>query len=370
MKNLIFIDILAIFTNDKLHEGCGGSEFQVHVLAKKLAKNNNVYFFTKYNKEEIINNVNYLPLSKLNDTQYHIKDATIIIQRMIHLIANPIKNKRMPPGLENFNLRNIFKTNKIIVWCHDFITKGLILGDYIEKDPNYFSDNSLINALDLLNKDNNLDIVCVSEFQKNKFMDLCKSIDYNFESNKLKVIYNALYSEYFKKENYNYNNNNLCYISSWGKGLDKVLNLFSELIKQDSSFILYLLTPGYEGLSKNKKYIEELHNKYGKNIKILNKTNKHELSKIIGESLCLIGPKREETFGCVYQEAYYLNTPVILDKRCGGSLEIVSDESIIDFDNKEEFIERVLKLKEKRELVELDTKFFYYNILKIWRGNI
>jgi glycosyltransferase involved in cell wall biosynthesis len=147
-----------------------------------------------------------------------------------------------------------------------------------------------------------------------------------------------------------------------------VLDLFKDLLEVDNSYILYLLTPGYESLSKNEAYIEKINNQFGENIKTLNKSNKQKLSKIIGESLCLIGPPYEETFGCVYQEAYYFNTPVILDKRCGGSLEIVSDESVIDFDNKDAFIERVLNLKKNREIVSLNNKFHDDIILKEWNG--
>lgn len=310
--------------------------------------------------------MSYLPLTELNNEKYHFTDDIIIIQRMAHLITKVSENKRMPNGLENFDIRTIFKNNKIIIWCHDFITSGILLGDPIKNDGFYFENDSFRESLNILNNDGNTTLVCVSEFQKNKFIDLCNSVDYNINCDKLKVIHNALYSEYFKKEEYTCNKNNLCYLSSWTKGIEKVLHLFDELLKKDASFILYLLTPGYEALSKNEKYIQELQSKYDKNIKILNKQSKHELSRIIGESLCLLGPKYEETFGCVYQEAYHLHTPVILDKNCGGSLEIVSKESVIDFNNTDEFIDRILDLKKNREIVQLNEKFYDKVILKLW----
>lgn len=311
--------------------------------------------------------MSYLPLTELNNEKYHFTDAIIIIQRMAHLLTKVSENKRMPIGLENFDIRTIFKNNKMIIWCHDFITPSILLGSPIKNDDGLYSNNdSVRKSLKVLNNDSNTTLVCVSEFQKNKFIDLCNSVDYNINCDKLKIIHNALYSDYFKKEEYTCNKNNLCYLSSWTKGLEKILNLFDELLKKDASFILYVLTPGYEAISKNEKYIQELQTKYDKNIKILNKQSKHKVSKVLGESLCVIGPKFAETFGCVYQEAYHLHTPVILDKNCGGSLDIVSKESVIDFNNTDEFINRILHLKKNREIVQLDEKFYDNVILKLW----
>jgi glycosyltransferase involved in cell wall biosynthesis len=160
----------------------------------------------------------------------------------------------------------------------------------------------------------------------------------------------------------------LCYTSTWGKGLDQLLKLFDKLLEVDNNFILNLASPGYESLSKNQNYIIQLKNKYGNNILIHGVSNKKILSKLIGESLCLIGPKFEETFGCVYQEAYYLNTPVISDKSCGGCEEIIDNASFIDYNNSNEFIDKILFIKNNYENIQIGLNPLFYEdyILKLW----
>ena len=366
MKTYIFIDILGIFTNNMLNEGCGASEFQEHCLAKYLALNNRVLFFSRHKKNEIINNVEYLQLEELKNKKYNIENAILIIQRMVHLLANFSNNKRMPLGLENFDLRNYYKNNKIIIWCHDFITSGLIIGDYIINDKDYYSKENLINCLENLNKNNNLKIVCVSNYQKDKFLDLCNKNDYVFNENKIKVIYNGLYEDYFEKKNYIVNKYQLCFISSWFKGIKPILDLFDELLLKNNNYVLYLASPGYDSLCKNEKYINEIKEKYKDNIKIILKTDKLSLSKIIGESLCLIGPKFEETFGCVYQESYYLNTPVIADYSSGAPIEIINKDSFIDYKNKNDFVFKVISLNKNRENVFLKNELFCKETLIEW----
>lgn len=335
-------------------------------MAKYLALNYRVLFFSKYKKNEIINNIEYLPLEELNNEKYHIKNSILIVQRMVHLLANFSNNKRMPLDLENFNLRDYYKNNKIIIWCHDFITNGLIIGDFIENDKDFFSKDNLINCLENLNKDENLNIVCVSNYQKDKFLNLCCDNDYDFNTNKIKVIYNGLYEEFFEKTNYIKNKYQLCFISSWFKGIDTILKLFDELLLENKNYILYLASPGYDSLCKNESYINNIKEKYKDNVKIISQMDKLSLSKIIGESLCLIGPKFEETFGCVYQEAYYLNTMIIADHLSGAPVEIINKNSFIDYNNKNEFVNKIISLNSNIENVCLKDELFGKETLKKW----
>jgi len=368
-KTIIFIDILSNLDIDKVeNDGCGASEFQLHILAKKMAETHNVFFFSKNPKNVVLKNIHYLPLSELLNSKYHDENSIIIIQRMIHMIANTDENKRMPIGLENFDIRNIFKNNLIVCWCHDMITKGLISGDYITLDKKYYNDENIKNRLLKISNDKNFKIVCVSEFQKKQFETLLNYHDIDLNNLNIIVIYNALYSEYYQKEKYIVNINQLCYCSSWAKGVDKILQLYEHLLEKDNSFKLVLLSPGYESISKDQKYIDTLTTRFKDNISIIGKLSKKSLSKIIGESLCLIGPKFIETFGCVYEEAYYLETPVITDDNTGGSHEIINPGSFIDYNNKDDFVNKILNLKQNRETVNLNDIFRDVIIIEKWNN--
>jgi hypothetical protein len=183
MKTFIFIDILSNLDIIKIEtNGCGASEFQLHNLAKYLAQNNIVYFFSKKTEEEILDNIHYLPLIELTNIKYHISDAIVILQRMIHMVSNPNNyNKKMPLGLEEFVMQKIFLNNKIIVWCHDFITSGIIIGDYKVSDPLFFSNENLKKALANITNNKNILLVCVSNYQKNKFLKLIEDNKISFD---------------------------------------------------------------------------------------------------------------------------------------------------------------------------------------------
>jgi hypothetical protein len=367
MGEIIIIDILSSLDIDLVEqEGCGASEFQLHVLAKILSQNYKINFFSKKNEQCTIQNINYFPLSELNNSVHHNQNAIIIVQRMMHLVGKTSLNKIIVKELKDFSLRTIFVKNKVLIWCHDFINKSLIVGDPLGINPEYSTNKYLIEQLNNIKNDDNLKIIFVSNYQKNKFINLINKVNFMFEDSKLFVLHNMLHRQYYKKEIYNVNMSQLSYLSSWTKGLDKVLYLFDNLLKNNSNFVLNLLSPGYESISKNKEYIEKLKNKYNDKIVIHGKCNKIILSKIIGESLCIIGPKFEETFGCVYQEAYHLNTPVICDINCGAPCEIVSKESFINYNNENEFCDKIINLKKNREIVELNYKLYYDHVINKW----
>ena len=126
------------------------------------------------------------------------------------------------------------------------------------------------------------------------------------------------------------------------------------------------MTPGYDW-NKFTEYANELKNKYGDDIIIHGPVNKDQYSKIIKESMCVLTTTFAETFGCVFAESYYLDTPVIADYRSGAVKEIIDNNYIVNFDNKQETADKILYLKNNRDNinVKLDDKFMLdYNINK------
>lgn len=267
---------------------------------------------------------------------------------------------------------NKIKDNKIFLWIHDLTEKYVFLFDYtlMEKIKYIITELYKNEILKNFYENKNINYVFVSNFIKEKFKNYFKDYGFNIKNNRLHVIYNILYKEQYisvKNLNIKVNKNYITYASSWQKGIEDVVNVFDYVRNQDSSLKLVLLSPGYD-YNNFKYYTEELKNKYSKSVIIHGPVNKKKLSKIIKKSMVVLTSTFQETFGCIFAESYYLGTPVIADYRSGGVKEIVDNNFIVNFDNKQETIDKILYVKSNRDKIKikLKNKFMLKYNINLW----
>jgi glycosyltransferase involved in cell wall biosynthesis len=94
--------------------------------------------------------------------------------------------------------------------------------------------------------------------------------------------------------------------------------------------------------------------------------NKEEYCSIIQSSLCTITTDFYETFGCVFAESYYLNTPVILSDKISAIHEFLNNDHMCNLDNYDSFEARLLEFYENRPLVYLKSSFMDNESLNCW----
>lgn len=356
---LIFIDITTNLDHHSIkNRAIGASEYQLYNLIEKLSNNYQIICYN--NKENItkIDNIIYKSWKKdlIND-EIDI-NTKIVIQRMFPNFYSEIYNK--------------IKYNKIFLWVHDLTEKRVFLFNYNEEERKLYDDIKLYknNILKIFYENKNINYIFVSNFIKEKFKNYFNNNDFNIEDNRLNIIYNILYEDEYlniKNQQITVNKNYITYASAWQKGISHVVNIFEYIRKYDNELKLVLLSPGYDW-DKFKNYADELKNTYGDNIIIHGPVNKAQYAKIIKESMVVLTTTFQETFGCVFAESYYLGTPVVADYRSGAVKEIIDNNYIVNFDNKNETIEKILYIKNNRENfnVKLNNKFMFEYNINLW----
>ena len=197
--------------------------------------------------------------------------------------------------------------------------------------------------------------MAVSNFHKSNILSRMPNLN-------IKVIYNALFYDLYKKNADNIvNNNHIIFASSWSKGLNNVLNIGKEYYKMNPNFKLLLLKPSYCSSNINV-------NKYPFVECIGNIKNKDEYCRIMQSCLCVLTTSYQETFGCVFAEALHLGVPVIGDNSLQtGFQEIIEKEYMCDFTNTNEVIQKIEEIKNNRPIVELNSKFYSDIIMEEWK---
>lgn len=296
-------------------EGAGASEFLFYITLYKLSKYYNVIVYNK-TKSEVIDGISYNDFID-NDFIKNINNSVVIIQRSAEILKN---------------LRELNKTNNYILWTHDYMTG-------IENDEYLF--------------ENNITIITVSKFHLSTFP----------KKNNVKFIYNALFPEYFIKNNdIKYDKNKIIFASAWTKGLNHVLNIGKAYYDKNKDFQLVLIKPAYATNSVDIDF-----NKFPfLNIKGIIK-NKQEYCELIQSCLCVLTTTFSETFGCVYAEALHLGVPVIGDNSVKSAIsEIVQPEHMCNYNNVDEVINKIEEFRNNRPIVNLNTQFYENAVIKEW----
>lgn len=291
--------------NEICKKGYGASEFQFYMLAKKLADNNlDVTVFNQSNINSKLDNVYYRRYSDIFNGINIDSNAIVIIMRFFQTALDLLK---------------YFPAHNINIWAHDHLER--------------FD----INVSNKINE-NNIKLIAVSNFHKNNLSQF-------FSPDNITTIYNILYSDIYKKQdNIEIKKENIVFASAWAKGLDRIIKLFDTLHLKYPQFRLVLLRPNYNKcICPERDYI----------ILLNTIDDKEEYSRLLQSSLCTITSEFPETFGCVFAESYYLNTPVIATNRINGLHEFINNDHICNLRAYEEFEKILLDFYENRPNVSL-----------------
>lgn len=369
-QKLIFIDLTSDLDHNLIKtKPVGASEYQFYNLILKLSFWYDIVCFNNKQNTFLINGIFYENINKL--LLFEIDDIKIIVLRFL-----PNHNKQ---------IYNHIKNNKIYLWIHDLVDKENFIYnlDFDEKkicysDEKYFEFNVLY---DIFFQNKNISFVFVSNFIKDKFKNYFLDYQFNLEENRMNVIYNILYPEQFDiiknintnvevevKVEVDVDFNMITFASAWIKGIKPIIELFDLIIKKDPNIKLCLMTPGYDW-NIYKEYAEHLKNVYKDKIIIHGPLNKEKYAIIIKKSLLVLSTTFQETFGCVFAEAYYLGTPVIADYRSGAVKEIIDNDYIVNYDDKNETINKIMFIKNNREnlKIELEDKFKEKPNIDLWK---
>lgn len=337
MNKIIFID----FTCDLTHKSViqrpiGASEFNFYTTINKLSSFYIDKEFFCFNKGTSINidNVNYKNISEIDSFSFN-EDDIIIIQRLFPDLNVLLKLKS----------KNIYLTQQ----DYDFnaILTQFQVGDNKKMILSYIYQNK------------NIKFILNSEFSKSYMKENFNRYNINFEEDRIHIIPNFIFEDFFKKsDNINKNPYQLVYASGWNKGIQHILRIFDYIMKKNNKFKLILMSPGYE-YNNYLNLVEHIKENYANNITILGPTNKDEYCKIIQESYCVFAPPFQETFGCVFSEAYYLGTAVIADIRSGAVVEIIGNENITNYEDLDKTYEKLLEILNKSEKIELNNPYIF-----------
>jgi hypothetical protein len=331
MKNIYFICNNGENHQSIINFGGGASEFLFYLTAQKISKYYNVTIINRFSTEPIkIDNIQYLFLqNNKNPNIENSNDCVVIVQRSFSLLIN---------------LHKINQSNRYILWCHDYLYKNIenLTQNYSCDDVNnYFYKNNVLT-------------VSVSNFHKNNIREIMPNIE-------TYTIYNSLFKDFFKRdETIQYDKDTILFVSSWSKGIDKILKIGEAYYKKNTNFKLLLLKPNccfYNPDLNNYPFIEI----------IGNVKNKAEYCKLLQKNLCVVTTSFPETFGCAFSESLFLGVPVIGDNSINaGFHETVQKDHLCNFDNVNEVIEKIEKFRENRPVVYLDEKFHDDAVIQQW----
>ena len=357
MKRIIIIDSNSSYTHLSIsNKSVGSSEYQLYNLIKNLALDHKIVCYNKTKDENILDDVLYLNYDNLEKDEIIITDIILI-------------NKYFP--INTKILIKIIK-NKIFFWIHNLIEDKIFLNNeyiYIE----HFKENQdqfkkLLNVGFLKR---NIFFILISNFTKVLFLNYFNNHSLVIDEKKIIVINNILYNYDFikiKNTKLDINTHNLVYASDWEKGICDIIKLFDYILTKDKKFILTLLSPTNNIKTQFKQYIKTLKEKYDNNINIIGSINKEEYCKIIKSSLCVLTSKFSETFGSVFAESLYLGTPVIGDINSGAVPEIIGNNFIINYDNLDQFYNKIIEIKNNRKTIniKLNEKYLFDKNFLLW----
>jgi hypothetical protein len=223
--------------------------------------------------------------------------------------------------------RCIWPSQKIILWLHDN-NLNYPFGNPI-RNPHFFMDPYTT-------------IVCVSRSHSIRIQKLLSHIyKIGYAQQNMHItctyIYNVLYDVPTFVETTK--SKHIIYASSLGKGVIEVVNLFCRYQMKYKDFNTHLLicTPGYEYNSEwPSRLIDAI--RHTKNILFMGAISKDTLYRFISTSCVIITPPFWETFGCVFAEACFLGTHVLVSSKSGAVYEIVGESNIVNYATDESLV--------------------------------
>lgn len=298
----------------------GGAEKVLVDLANKLSEKYEITIFTIYSKGEFEKNLNNkIKLKTIYNFQFKdmgkIKKQLIPLKLLLfkkHYYKKYIKGNYdieiaflEGPITRLFSIKN--KKARKIAWVHNDITK--VYGKNIKAKIKMFLDKKIYEKYRT--------IIFVSKDNRDKFVEKYKDLrDKNLQPIQKRVIYNYINIENIEKKaeeiiNLKFDNKNINFLTVARlvsqKGIDRLINIHSKLIKQGMEHKFYIIGDGPEK-EKLEQQIKEL-NIQGTFILLGKKENPYPYIKS-ADIFCLLS--RFEGYGMVLEEAKILGKPVLI----------------------------------------------------------
>jgi hypothetical protein len=70
----------------------------------------------------------------------------------------------------------------------------------------------------------------------------------------------------------------------------------------------------------------------------------------------------------VFEEAYFLGTPVICDIKSGAVKEIIGAENVVNYANLNETYNKIISRINANEKIELNEKFMFEYNFNLWKN--
>lgn len=319
----------------------------------------------------------YVDIIRFNEVNRMVKTCKINTYKKNGLSIYRIKKIKMPKikekyvynmvrsGIEDLYLKFIFNKVKIdVIHAHSFIWGGsagvdlgkkyhipvMVTEHYTGYSRNLFTEEEkeiITRTIDCADK-----VIAVSTGLRN---DLLKYTQKNID-----IIPNMVDSDLFNLNNSNYNESqskfiflSVCYLM-YKKGIDVLLQAFSQAFKQDETAELIIAGDGEE--KKNLLNICKDLNIEDK-VKFIGAIDRKEVAKQMRLCNCFVLPSRHETFGVVYIEALAAGRPII-----GTDTDAIFD--IVDCSNgivvKKESVDELAKA-----MIYIKNNYRNYNPQKI-----
>lgn len=140
------------------------------------------------------------------------------------------------------------------------------------------------------------------------------------------------------------------------KNVDKILEVVSKIQKYIPNYIIYLIGNESKELKEKAKFLKIKQ----ENIKFIGLINQKELSEYYRKSDVFILFSSIENLPCVILESFSSGTPVI-STNVGGISEYFPENFgyLIEKDNKEQLLDRIIKLKDASEIAHPTTMHAY-----------
>ena len=199
----------------------------------------------------------------------------------------------------------------------------LLLGDY--SSPNDYKYTHLLAQA-------GVEVILVSEHHKDHWITTMRGHGV-IQFPKVSRIYNPIDDDLVPRAEPN--PNKLVFFSSPHKGLERTLQLFQLLRRQNPGFEISIANPGYYPLPKDL---------VGEGVRVLGPLPHPEVMREVSDALCVFYPNTvfPETFGIVFAEANALGVPV-LAHAFGAAPEILYHPSeYMDTNNIPGVIEKVM----------------------------
>lgn len=308
----------------------------------------------------------------LKNKGYEVKIFSPIIEENLDFVENNFENLKNlilesdlvilnpSPYLWPSILRSFFylqKFNKkFLVWFHLILDSKVYLERYGKED--YF--RRLNKLSQILNSENCLEILCVSEAVKNSLKEI---VTYK---EKLKVIYPGVNVSFKTKK---FIRKNLIYAGRFSeeKNLEILIRAFAKVSERIKDIKLTLIGEGSEE-SKLKDLVQKL--KIKDKVYFLPLLPKEKLYPFILQHQFLINPSKIESLSLITLESLILETPVIVSKNA-GHLEVTQNGkagALFDPYNEKDLVEKIIYglknypkvLKKTRKASKILRKTFDY----------